>query len=42
MRNLAAEDHGMQYTGGRDVVDELAAAAQEAEVLQSLDRTADQ
>ena len=33
---------GMQNLVGRDIVDELSAAAQEAQIFQALDRTADE
>ena len=42
VRDRAAQDHGMQRVRARHIVDELAAAAQEAQVLQALDRAADQ
>ena len=42
VRHRAAQDRGMQAHFGRHVVDELAAAAQEAQILDALDRAADQ
>ena len=41
VRDRAAQDRGVQRVRARHVVDELAAAAQEAQVLQPLDRAAD-
>ena len=41
VRDRAAQDHGVQQHRPRQVVDELAAAAQEAQVLDPLDRAAD-
>ena len=41
VRDRASQEHGMQRAGARHVVDELAAAAQEPQVLQALDRAAD-
>ena len=42
MRHRAAQDRGMQETVAHDVVDILAAAAQEPQILDALDRAADQ
>ena len=41
VRDGAAQDYGVQRVGARHVVDVLPAAAQEAQVLQALDRAAD-
>jgi len=41
VRNGAAQDHGVQKIIAREVVDELAATAQEAKVLDAFDRAAD-
>jgi len=41
MGDRAAQDHGVQRILGGHVVDELPASAQEAQVLQPLDRAAD-
>ena len=42
MRHRAAKDGGMQRAGAGEIVHVLAAAAQKAEVLQTLDRAADE
>ena len=41
MGDGASQQHGVQRVRARHVVDKLAAAAQEAQVLQALDRAAD-
>ena len=41
MRDGAAQDHGVQKIIACEIIDEFAAAAEEAEVLDAFDRAAD-